>query len=436
MSSSSVSSSRAADIESMVARREVGYSLESAFYTSKEVYDLDLDVIFGRHWLFCAAEAELAEPGDYVTVSVGASSVIIVRDDDESVRALHNVCRHRGSRILEEPCGSVGNLVCPYHQWTYRTDGSLIFAEGQAPNFDRQPFGLKQVHVRTIAGLIFVCLADDPPADFDEVVDIIEPYLLPYQLSSLKVAHQIDLVEAGNWKLVMENNRECLHCDVGHPELTTAYFPFVHPTETNISKRLRPQFERYQLADSRLQSAGATHGVPRGSRSELDSRPSGFQIRHLPLDGAGASFGVDGAQVSRKLIGEVGTSVFGDMSLHFQPNSWFHFLSDHALVFRALPVAPDKTLVRTTWLVHADAEEGVDYDIESLTEVWRATNDQDRSFVEMAQRGVTDPSYVPGPYGETEDDVAAFVNWYIGRLREHHSPARSHLGLLTQASGQ
>lgn len=113
MSLSTVSSSRAADIESMVARREVGYSLEAAFYTSREVYDLDLDVIFGRHWLFCATEAELAEPGDYVTVSVGASSVIILRDDDESVRALHNVCRHRGSRIVEEPCGSVGKLGLP-----------------------------------------------------------------------------------------------------------------------------------------------------------------------------------------------------------------------------------------------------------------------------------------------------------------------------------
>ncbi len=111
------------DIEELVARREPGFSLEAPFYTHPDVYDLDLDAIFRKHWLFCAAEAEIPDPGDYVTIEIGATSVIIVRDDDESVYALHNVCRHRGSRILEDACGSVGNLVCPYHQWTYRTDG-------------------------------------------------------------------------------------------------------------------------------------------------------------------------------------------------------------------------------------------------------------------------------------------------------------------------
>jgi Rieske 2Fe-2S family protein len=114
-------SASVAEIAALAARRPEGYSLEAPFYTSQEVYDLDMDAIFGRHWLFVATEAELAEPGDYVTVQIGTSSIIIVRDDDESVRALHNVCRHRGARILEERCGAVGNLVCPYHQWTYRT---------------------------------------------------------------------------------------------------------------------------------------------------------------------------------------------------------------------------------------------------------------------------------------------------------------------------
>ncbi|WP_235432262.1 aromatic ring-hydroxylating oxygenase subunit alpha, partial [Nostocoides japonicum] len=214
------------DIEGMVARRVPGYSLESGFYTSAEVYALDLEVIFGRHWLFCATEAEIPEPGDFVTVEVGSTSVIIVRDDDEGVSALLNVCRHRGSRIVDDPCGAVGNFVCPYHQWTYRTDGSLIFAESSQPGFDRSAFGLRRVPVRSLAGLVFVCLSDEPPVDFDEVAGVLEPYLAPYRLAGLKVAHQTDLMEAGNWKLVMENNRECLHCDAGHPELTSAYFPF------------------------------------------------------------------------------------------------------------------------------------------------------------------------------------------------------------------
>jgi glycine betaine catabolism A len=116
------------DIAALVERRQDGYSLEAPFYGSQEVFDLDMDAIFGRHWLFCATEAEIPEAGDYVTIDLGRYSLIVLRDDDEEVRAMHNVCRHRGSRLLEDPCGSVGNLVCPYHQWTYRTDGSLVFA--------------------------------------------------------------------------------------------------------------------------------------------------------------------------------------------------------------------------------------------------------------------------------------------------------------------
>ncbi|MFI7708897.1 aromatic ring-hydroxylating dioxygenase subunit alpha [Nonomuraea sp. NPDC049480] len=426
----------APDIAEMVARRAVGYSLEAPFYTSEEVYDLDLDVIFGKHWLFACTEAELAEPGDYVTLDVGRHSIIIVRDDDGNVRSLRNVCRHRGSRILENPCGSVGNLVCPYHQWTYRTDGSLIFAEGQPPSFDRQRFGLKSVSVRTVAGLVLVCLSDEPPTDIDEVAAVIEPYLAPYRLQDAKVAHQIDLIEGGNWKLVMENNRECQHCDVGHPELLSAYFAFGLYAEGDDRPRMRAVLERYRAAEARLQSACAATSIPLGGHRELDGRPTGYQISHLPLDGAGISFGAAGAQLSRRLMGQIAVPQFGDMSLHLQPNSWFHMLSDHAVVFRAVPVAPDKTLVRTTWLVNADAVEGVDYDIDSLTAVWSATNDQDRAFVEMAQRGASDPGYEPGPFAAIEGDVEAFDNWYIERLREHLGLNEAHQALLTQASGQ
>jgi Rieske 2Fe-2S family protein len=408
-----------ADIESLVKGRAVGYSLEAPFYTSQEIFELDLAAVFAKHWLFCAAEAEIPVPGDYVTVDIGPYSVIVLRDDDEHVRALHNVCRHRGSRILDAGCGAVGNLVCPYHQWTYRTDGSLVFAESQPPTFNKELFGLKPVHVRTVAGLIFICLADEAPSDFEEVAATIEPYLAPYGLASAKVADQTDLVEESNWKLVMENNRECQHCDAAHPELVTAYFPLFGYSPDDITPRLRPVFERYQAAAASLESACAASRFPRDERQELDTRATGYKISHLPLDGAGASFGPDGEQVCNKLMGSIPTARFGDLSLHLQPNSWFHLLGDHAVVFRALPLGPDRSVVRTTWLVHADAVEGVDYDLDLLTGVWKATNDQDRALVAKAQNGVTNPGYEPGPYSLVEDDVEAFANWYIGRLQAH-----------------
>lgn len=409
----------AAEIESLINNRAVGYSLEAPFYTSQEIFDLDVESIFAKHWLFSTTEAEIAEPGDFVTIDIGPHSVIILRDDDEEVRAFRNVCRHRGSRLLDSPCGAVGNLVCPYHQWTYRTDGSLIHAESQPPSFERDRFGLKPVHVRTVAGLVFVCLGEEPPEDFDEVAGIIEPYLAPYDLRNAKVAHQVDLVEEGNWKLVMENNRECHHCDSAHPELITAYFPLFGYTADDVTPRLRPVFERYQAAAEDLGSACAASQFPRDTWYEPDTRITGFRVSHLPLDGAGSSFGPDGKPVCAKLMGSITQERFGDLSMHMQPNSWFHLLSDHAVVFRVLPLSPGKSIVRTTWLVHADAVEGVDYDVDSLTSVWRATNDQDRTLVAGAQSGVTNPGYEPGPYSLVEDDVEAFVNWYIGRLHKH-----------------
>jgi glycine betaine monooxygenase A len=407
------------EIESLVKRREVGYSLEAPFYTSEEVFDLDVAAIFAKHWLFVAAESEIAEAGEYVTIDIGPYSVIILRDDDEEIRAFHNVCRHRGSRLLKDQCGDVGNIVCPYHQWTYRTDGSLIFAESQPDSFDKSRFGLKPIHVKNVAGLIFICLDENPPADFDEVATFIEPYLTPYDLSNTKVAHQIDLPEEGNWKLVMENNRECQHCDGAHPELVSAYFPLFGYSEDDITPRLRPVFERYVAAAADLERACAVRRFPRDDRRALDDRPTGFQISHLPLDGAGISFAPDGAQVCKKLMGSLTEPKFGDLSLHLQPNSWFHFLSDHAVVFRVLPESAGKSMVRTTWLVHPDAVEGVDYDVESLTAVWVATNNEDRELVIGTQNGVTNPGYVPGPYSMVEDDVEAFVNWYVKRVEDY-----------------
>ena len=115
-------------------------------------------------------------------------------------------------------------------------------------------------------------------------------------MRTAKVAHQIDLPEEGNWKLVMENNRECQHCDGAHPELVSAYFPLFGYSEDDITPRLRPVFERYQAAAADLERACALRGFPRDERRELDNRPTGFQISHLPLDGAGISFAPDGAR--------------------------------------------------------------------------------------------------------------------------------------------
>ena len=94
-----------------------------------------------------------------------------------------------------------------------------------------------------------------------------------------------------------------------------------------------------------------------------------------------------------------------------------HAMADHIVTFSLVPLAADRTLVRTTWLVDAEAVEGVDYDLDRLTGVWEITNQQDADLVRLAHRGIADPAYVPGPYGPSEFQVEAFINWYITRLR-------------------
>jgi len=99
-------------------------------------------------------------------------------------------------------------------------------------------------------------------------------------------------------------------------------------------------------------------------------------------------------------------------------NSWNHVMADHAVIFTAFPLGPDRTLVRTKWLVHAEAVEGEDYDLETLTSVWQTTNAEDAHLVGLAHRGVCSPGYKPGPYSAyTERALDEFATWYVARMQ-------------------
>src|SRR5882724_8657706 len=367
-------------VASLLAECKSGFALPGAFFTDEVLYAAELEYIFGRHWLFVASEPEIPEGGDYRTFQIGPWPIFIVRRDDGSIAAFHNTCRHRGSRILLQDSGIAGaTLQCPYHRWTYDLDGRVIGcgATGEAPAAQRR---LKPVHVKTLAGLIFVCLADEPPDDFDDMVQRMTPYLAPHGLTRAKVAKQVDIIEHGNWKLTIENNRECFHC-AGHPELLCSLFDFF------------------------------------GEIDQLHGRPTAFRTERLVLDGAGESMTPDTRVASRRLLGDLEEPRLGTLHFHTQPNAWFHFLSDHALTFATLPLERGRTLVRSTWLVHADAQEGRDYDLEKLTTVWNATNAQDAAFVAETQRGASSPAYEPGPIAASEYMVKLFHVWYEERLR-------------------
>ncbi|MGH8140279.1 MAG: aromatic ring-hydroxylating oxygenase subunit alpha [Steroidobacteraceae bacterium] len=405
-------------VDSLLAARRPGYALPATYFTDEAVYAAELDLIFGRHWLFLASEPEVPEAGDYRTYQIGRHPIFILRQDDGSIAAFHNTCRHRGSRILQQPAGVVGaNLVCPYHRWTYDTAGKVINCGSAGDLGAAGHLHLRRVHVRRLAGLIFVCLAETPPEDFADLAAQLGPYLEPHALPGTKVARQIDLLEHGNWKLTIENNRECFHCG-GHPELLNSLFHFLGDiSEQSLSEEERGIYRRYEMARELALQSWQRAGLPWQRIELLHERPTAFRAERLVLEGHGESMTFDTRAACRRLLGSLTDARLGSLHLHVQPNAWFHFLSDHIITFSVLPIDRERTLVRTTWLVNAEAQEGRDYDTENLTRVWVATNNQDAHFVEETQRGVSSPAYVPGPLGATEFMVDLFHRWYEERMR-------------------
>jgi Rieske 2Fe-2S family protein len=408
-------------LQQLIRNRRPGHSLDAPFYTSPEIFEADMEAIFGQHWIYVGVEPDVPEAGDVMTVDIGKASILIARGDDEEIRAFHNVCRHRGSRLIDDEKTTVGNLVCRYHSWTYDLTGALIHAQHMGHDFDRSCNGLKTVHLKSLEGLLFVCLAENPPEDFEEVAKRMGPYIAPHRVRDTKIAYQSELIEPGNWKLTMENNRECYHCNANHPELTVPLFAYGFGfAPEDMDEFDRENALRYDALRTTKHAEWEAAGLPSREIEELDTRVTGFRTERLPLDGEGESHTMDTRAACRVLLGDLNNAKLGGLSFWTQPNSWHHFLGDHIVTFAALPIDAGHTLVRTKWLVNKDAVEGVDYDIERLIEVWTATNAQDSALVGICQKGAQSPAYEPGPYSpNTEMLVEKFVAWYIGRMAEH-----------------
>jgi Rieske 2Fe-2S family protein len=379
------------------AEREMGYSLPQSFYVDPAVHDFEIQAIFQTHWIQAGLESEIPDPGDYLTITIGPSPIVILRNQDREIGGFFNTCRHRGAQICREQRGHAHRLVCPYHQWTYDLRGKLLQVDRMHEGFDIRRYQLRPVRTETVAGVIFVCLADKPP-DFAAFRAALEPMLEPHDLRNTKVAHTVTLIERANWKLVMENARECYHCRAGHPQLLRSYNDFTAPDITGRTQARLAAFE------ARCESRGLKNGSVVGPW---------FEVGRFPLAEGVVSYTMDGKPAVAKKLGRVGDGDVGVMWWAIQPNGFNHVVGDYAFFFQALPTGPQETTVTGKWIVHKDAVEGVDYDLARLIEVWSATNDQDRSLVENNQRGVNSSGYLPGPYSQiTEQLLLRFLNWY------------------------
>ena len=407
-------------ISALLAERLPGHSLPAGLYTRDDVFAADMDVFFYRHWIAVGLECEVPEPGDAHVVELGKSSVILLRDDDNIVRVYHNVCRHRGSRLLGPGSSIVSRLVCPYHQWTYELTGELMHAPHMGQDFDRSCRSLKPVNFVSVGGLIYVCLSDDPPADVSRLIETMEPRLAPYDIRNAKVAHSCDIVERGNWKLTIENNRECYHCLGNHPELCVSFIDLdfgYDPATLSPDDRARAaaHHARFERATADWEAAG----YPSAAVLPRVDGDTNFRTQRLLMDGVGESQSPDTRAACARLLGTIDDKLLGDVHL-WGHNTWNHFMGDHAVVATVIPLGPDETLVRTKWLVHKDAVEGVDYDLDRLTSVWTATTRQDAALVEHSHAGISDPAYEPGPYSTfAEAELDSFAAWYVRQLQVH-----------------
>ncbi len=349
-------------------------TLPARYYCDPAVFDLEASRIHRAMWRAAAPAADLAAAGDYRLVEIAGDSVILVRDREGRVHAHHNVCRHRGTRMVGEESGRLpGAIRCPYHAWTYGLDGALR----SAPHMDRvegfrlSDFPLVPVATAEWGGLLFVRVAPDGPALPDQLGPAADR-LAPWRLADLRPAHTERYDLSANWKLVVQNFSECLHCPVIHPQLQ------------RLSHYL----------------SGENHPVTPGAvGSAMDLAPG---VETLSTDGRLVGTPLPGlAPETRRRVGyEI-----------LLPNLMLCLHPDFVVRYLLRPLAADRTLIRCDWLFHPEALAEPGFDPARAVGFWDLTNRQDWRVSELAQAGIASSAYRPGPYSNREDQL-----WEFDRL--------------------
>jgi Rieske 2Fe-2S family protein len=315
--------------------------------------------------------------------SVGGYGVLLTRDKDGTLRAFENACRHRGHELL--PCGGSAEaraIVCPYHAWSYRHDGSLI----GAPNFkdidehyDRSTLNLVPVRVNEWHGWVFVDRTGRAK-EFAEHIGELEEIVAPYDAESLVTAetHTYD-VEA-NWKVIVENYQECYHCSMIHPELCRISPP---TSGDNYEERVGSWVGGWMDLRAGMETMS------------LDGRSGGLKLARL-----------DEHEQSHVLYAAV------------LPNLLISLHPDYVMTHMLVPLSPGRTRITCSWAFPPQvvAQEG--FSPAYAVDFWDLTNRQDWAACESVQRGMKAPHFEPGPLAPSEDGVYHFVSYvaqaYLG----------------------
>jgi Rieske 2Fe-2S family protein len=395
------------DLHILLKSVQPGHGLPGAVYRDPELYEAEIRHIFMRSWLCVGHQSQLPRRGDYFLFEIAGESVIVVRDVGGGINALLNVCRHRGSRVCNEPTGHEPRLVCRYHGWTYGLDGSLRAAANMGPGFDRSAYALRRLHLRVFEGLLFLNFAENPPP-FELIErDLAEP-LRPYGLDRARVAHRQNYPISSNWKLAVENYCECYHCAPAHPEYSLGHGRAIPYAQ---------QAELLGAVMARAPDVGLTGHMLRSSWLDAGTFGTDRGFERYPLLRGHLTGSRDGRPIA-PLLGSIKGYDGGATDLHLGPMTFGLAYCDHVVIYRFTPRGLRNTDCEVTWLVNETAVEGRDYARADLTWLWDVTTIADKTIIERNQAGVDSRFYVPGPLSPMEDFTRRFLEWYVACMQD------------------
>ncbi len=357
-------------------------------YRNPELTRLEIERVLRPSWQIACHVSQIRNAGEYVSFELGSDSVVVLRDANGGIRAFHNVCRHRGTRLLEGAGKCPGRITCPYHGWTYRYDGSLLAtpARDSFPSLDLREYGLNAVRVEQALGFVWVCLAGDPPPPSRVWAPIIEE-LAPYRFEEL-VPTQPVYVEEWNvdWKIAMDNYLESYHVPIGHP---------------GLNRLFTPDYEDQRGVPGIARGISWMREAPSSRWSErmYQKHVAAVTAPHLP-------------EPQRR-------------SWRFYsclPNLGIDIMPEQVDFFQVLPKGPGKTVIRGAAFGLPDERREMRLIRWLGNRINMEVNREDRSLCERLQRGIADSSYRPGPLSQIETWMIEFHDLLRTRIPEMNLP--------------
>lgn len=347
------------------------------FYTSPAILAEEQERIFAKSWHCVGRSSALAGAGDYIVRTVAGESLIILRDRSGELRAFFNVCRHRGTRICEAASGQFSETIqCPYHAWTYTTDGRLIGAPHMqdVEGFDKRDYPLHAAALAEWEGFVFVNV-DASAEPFETTFAPMIGRLTRFGLASLAVGHRVKYEVNANWKLVFQNYSECLHCPMIHPELT-AVLPYQSGANDLIEGPFLGGYMEITEPNQSATMTGRACGRVVNDALGRDDRRRAYYYSLMP-----------------------------NLLLSVHP--------DYVNYYLVSPVTVDHTIVESEWMFHPANDDDPAFNPSDAITFWDVTNRQDWDIVARSQQGISSRRYEPGPYSPRESIPAAWDREYL-----------------------